>query len=794
MKIIKKYKYYILSFLIPLCVYLTLYWFIGFYFEKRYLPSDVYAQYVPTFKYLYNVLHGNSTFPYTLTKGIGGTMYGAFFYGLSSPLNLFVYFFEDVYLFVFLLTIFKLSLCGLTSFIYLRKNNNHSNIVILIFSLLYSFMGYNLVYGFNIMWLDSVFLAPLLLLAIDNFVNKDKHLGYIFLLFYIIISNYYTGYVMVVFSLIYFIYKLYINYNSNHFIKNNYKKILRFVLITVLIGCMTMFILIPVGIESLNFIRIDEKFKLINFNFFDIIAGNYIGMGNIVNPLNDHTILTYFTLAAIPLLINYFYTDKINKREKKGTIFVLICFLLPVIIPVLNRLWHMFTLPQLFNYRYSYLVVLFLIPLCLKSLDNISCNKKIYITFICIYLILSISLSYNVMKVPDYYKYLTIPKIVISGVILLIYILLLLNNKKKMVYLLIVMELIINISWIGIDSQKFSSHIIKKYTTMDNTQLSELCDKNVRCEKMINKENISLYNNYNGVSIFLSSTNKKSLEFLYFSSNLQSLIGNFFTYNHPDIFINDFLGIRYIDSKEKLNYYNLVDYDSKNDSYLYENENAFSLGFIVDSKIKKFKAEKGGIFFFRDLFNTMFNKKEDYVKNIDYTKISDTKYIIHVPEDIASIFIETDSPVINIDDNIISKDDYGVYYNVKKGNIELEFENDLNKIKIYSLDMASIAKIKEELIGLNIIENSGNYIKGEVSLDKDNTLFTTIPYELGWKVFVDGKEVKHYEAIDTFIAIDLKKGSHTIEFKYSQPGLKLGIIISLISMTILITYELKRRK
>ena len=96
----KKYKNYILAFLIPLFIY-TLFFFIkGCFFENTMINADMQAQYLPLFEYLRDVLHGEADFPYTFSKGLGGGMYGTYFYYLSNPLNLLVYFFENVPLFL----------------------------------------------------------------------------------------------------------------------------------------------------------------------------------------------------------------------------------------------------------------------------------------------------------------------------------------------------------------------------------------------------------------------------------------------------------------------------------------------------------------------------------------------------------------------------------------------------------------------------------------------------------------------------------------------------------------------
>ena len=64
-----------------------------------------------------------------------------------------------------------------------------NDITILSFSLLYSFMGYNLNYFLEIMWLDVVLLTPLVLLGIDKIIKNKSPILYIFTLFISIYSN-----------------------------------------------------------------------------------------------------------------------------------------------------------------------------------------------------------------------------------------------------------------------------------------------------------------------------------------------------------------------------------------------------------------------------------------------------------------------------------------------------------------------------------------------------------------------------------------------------------------------------
>ena len=65
-------------------------------------------------------------------------------------------------------------------------------------------------------------------------------------------------------------------------------------------------------------------------------------------------------------------------------------------------------------------------------------------------------------------------------------------------------------------------------------------------------------------------------------------------------------------------------------------------------------------------------------------------------------------------------------------------------------------------------------------------LFTTIPYDEEWSIYVNGKETSYFPLLDgAFIGIDLEKeGENVIEMKFTPYGVKEGIILSLVGISI----------
>ena len=69
--------------------------------------------------------------------------------------------------------------------------------------------------------------------------------------------------------------------------------------------------------------------------------------------------------------------------------------------------------------------------------------------------------------------------------------------------------------------------------------------------------------------------------------------------------------------------------------------------------------------------------------------------------------------------------------------------------------------------GLRLTSFREDRFSGAVSVPEGRTtLFTTIPFDRGWNVRVDGEPVEVYETLDALLAFDVTPGEHEIEFRY----------------------------
>lgn len=121
---------------------------------------------------------------------------------------------------------------------------------------------------------------------------------------------------------------------------------------------------------------------------------------------------------------------------------------------------------------------------------------------------------------------------------------------------------------------------------------------------------------------------------------------------------------------------------------------------------------------------------------------------------------------------------------------------DLKDISLYALPMDNYIEQVEALRAepLENIQWETNKISGTVDLSKDKILCMSIPYSKGWTATVDGQKAEILRGNYMFMAVPLTEGHHEVEFEYCSPGLKTGLLVSIVSVLVFISMLLYDRK
>ena len=204
-----KHIYLILSFLIPFFTMGLAYACQGtFPFgDRQIMISDFWHQYYPFLVELQNKLQNGGSLLYSWNGGLGTNFLSMASYYLMSPLNLLVVLVPPALLreAVVLFMMTKIGCAGLfMAILMLRIMNREEDKTLPVFASMYALCTYVIGYCWNIMWMDTFALMPLVILGTLSIIKEGKFRLYITTLALSIIANYYIGDIVCVFTAISF--------------------------------------------------------------------------------------------------------------------------------------------------------------------------------------------------------------------------------------------------------------------------------------------------------------------------------------------------------------------------------------------------------------------------------------------------------------------------------------------------------------------------------------------------------------------------------------------------------------
>ena len=868
-KKIKENYIFILSFILPMVIMFVVFTSlgVGFIGDKTIVSSDMYTQYVAYFGKFKDILSGDGSIFYSFNKSIGGNNIGLFAYYLASPLNLLLILFPKSAIgeFIFIIYLIKIGLASLCFSLYISKVYKKKDLFVVIFSLCYALMSYNICFQMNIMWMDGMMLLPLVALGIEEIILKGKYKLYMIVLFMVVVSNYYIGYMICIFSVVYFFYK------SIIYKKISLPRTFKFFGASFITGGLASFLLIPVLISlstgKADFNLFSEAIT-IKQNLSSFLSKLFIGSYNMGQVMKSPTNI-YCSVMVAELLILYFFNKEINIRNKIASLIVIVFIALSFFISTFILLWHGFDYPIGFQYRNSFIFCFFVIILAYECWLKIKgSNYKGLIIAVLFFVATSIYVSYG-----DY-DYLDSNKIIATFIISLCYIIVFMicikfNTISKIILplisLLVMTELSLN-AYLSMKNIKYidKGHIGEYIETVSPLieEVKSLNDNFYRIEQVYrNTLNDSMLLNYNGLG-HSSSANEESTGRLIKNFGFKTSTINEIYNMGTTIPIDSILGIKYLISMEEPEFFKCYKYKQNmfynkiktEGSYaVYQNPYALPIAFMVNEALEstKINEAKNKFVYNNDILKSMVNESYDIYKELNVTDIklnnlSEVKYddetvyqkeikgvkatieLTLKAQEYGPVYMFLKSSEyengfsskksnislqngvsITVNSNV-KYDQFtghgyniqfiGTYHKDEEITIEISVLNDsfsLDEVQLYYCDIDRFQDIYKNL-SYNIIENTiykDGYIKGDIKVTADKTLmYTSIPYDEGWNLKVDGEEYDYFKILNGLIGVKLQPGQHKIEFKYKLPGLRLGIGISIFSLGILIlAFKNKKR-
>lgn len=587
--------------------------------DRTVYRMDLYHQYGPLFSELHDRITEGKSLIYSWNSGLGMPFLGNFYNYLSSPISLIVLIFGHKNTFEAVATVIaiKAVLSSMSMANYLKKSQKINSPLICAFGILYAFSGYFIAYYWNVMWIDAMYILPFVVLGIERIIDKGKSGLYLISLVYCIFTNYYIGFMVCIFSCLYFLYYYACRFDtlkaksdeleSEYFIdkvKNLFfvNSAVKFAAASLCAGIILLFMLIPtvfiLGSSSATKGTFPSEFKFY-FNIFDFLANHIASLEPTIRSSGDTVLPNIYcgtlTVLLIPL---YIFSDKISAKEKIASTVLLIIMFLSFNINYLNFIWHGFHFPNDLPYRQSFMYSFILVILAFKAIKNIEFSDRKTIIASGGGLIAFIVLVQEITSknANDTSVYLTIGFVLLFTVILG-----LLQSKKNQAFALSVMVACsVTAEAVSASTDHYVANQTKSSFTIDyddfksiqSTVHSESKDFFFREETTKSRARMDpCWFGYNGISVFSSMAYEKV-------ANLQKYIGlygnkiNSYTYNPQTPIYNSFFSLKYV--YDKNSYIGENDYYTKlaeNDTFIaYQNNYFLNIAFPVSADVEQFNA------------------------------------------------------------------------------------------------------------------------------------------------------------------------------------------------------------
>ncbi len=801
---------YLLSFIVPAAVMTAVFalhgvWPFG---SGTVMIGDTTYQFVDYLSYLKTILFGNNDLTYSLSKTMGGEMAGFAAYYYNNPLYILTFPFNRKWIPVGISLIFILSsaFCSLSLCIVLSKLHGPS-FSSLLFSYGYGLMAFMIVYNELFQHFMNFILLPVVYYGLRKLLRQKKgNLIYILSLTAVIIGNYYTGYMICLFCLLYFIYETLLS-------GFEWKKTLLFAVSSLAAGGLSAAVLIP-ALLSLSGEKEELSIGLfLRMNPLDLFSKLYTGsfQGDLGTGLPN----IFCGIIITVLLIWYFFCREISKKEKILTGAAVLFFIVNFSVNTLYVIWHGFNQPIGFPYRFAFLFTFFMIIKADESFAVLSSvdEKKAALITALIFLLYSAYLLIHGSENTSFVS-VAIDAVLISAVLLL----LIRKPKQYLIYLILLQVLDLGLN----------AHMSLKQ--MEFTDLYEYQAEIGRIEEALDtvrKEDPSLYriekyfrrsNNdammfdYAGLSHYSSAEKKETIRFmgkLGFRDN-----GNWAFYNGGNTsFVDALFGVKYVISQFSGTGKPFEKIEGKADYSIFRNPYALPLIFSCSREALSVRKEGADPFEFQQQIADGILGEKASAENRIFTKlslepveISDRmiRYEFTIPKDgILEAYLS--APDVCHAHVFLDQHDYGEYFSTYEwGILDLQHRKAGEKhtitveagegevlreteIFVYQEDFDALSSFYEKVNGNPCLlqkKTSSEYI-GSVETDTEYLLFS-VPYDKGWRAYIDGSRAEISPAAENLTAIRVPAGAHEIRLKYHASGRNAGLVISIISLIFVI--------
>lgn len=786
---------------------------------------DADGQYLALLTYLRRILRGEADVFYTLSKAAGGSMAGLSAYYLASPLNwLLALFSEQDMLSAFhLLVVLKIGLAGLTAYIALERHAAQGW-ACLLFSTGYALMGYMACYFWNVMWLDGVILLPLIVCGINDLLQGKSALTYCICLAAALWSNYYIGYMLCLFSVIWFAYGFVQRRLAGHKIPA-IKSVLSFAGSSLLSGGLAAAMLLPAfyslnlsgsGMAELSLQPLYPLAELATKAFTGAIDFEQLrnGLPNI-----------YIGIPLLALFGSYALNHSIPRPQRILSAALLGIFLLSFQAKGLYLLWHGLDAPNAMPARFSFLFSFVLIFLAYEGYCRLDAADRNQHSSRMGYLALAIFAGTCLLfssGLPSYLAYETVVFDIICILFACGLIALLKGKRKRLAFLLLAV-----IEMTGLlGNLYFSIHRLEAVDTLRVQSYQTYASQRQATVNQIHENDPGLYRietndyrtendpmafGYHGLSHYSSDFDPKFASFADQLGLYQSHFRIQYAAGNTPV-LESLFGIKYLIHHEEKSLAPLPASYQKlwqaGEDSVWQNPYALPIAFVTTSLSDAIEFVDDPFENQNRLIQDLTGLNDPLFTNIplDISKQDGIMYASFQQPAEAMTYLSSDGGWFSLNGSDFEK--LGRFIGCVR--LPETSEDTHNELRValdasYLGGSVHVSALNEAAFeqAYSLLENNGCQIESQTAshlliqtpeTDQSTQLVLTLPYDKGWAVTVDGEKHTVTSRYEALLAVDLPAGAHSVELRFRPEGWNAGVAISLSSIMILLAWTVLKRR
>lgn len=798
---------------------------------------DNMQQVAPLYAHLWDFMHGKASIWFDLYTGLGTNVSMSISaFSMITPFNLLLYFVPRSYILESISIITLVKMIFMSVAMYALINKKYNNLVYglkVMFSCMYAFCGYVILYGSCFTpWMDIVAFFPILIMAYDRMLETGKKMFYICMIALCFIINYYLSAMSLIYIFLICGIRMVVMQERKQWRETAWN-----VGIGTIAGIgLSAFVLVPVFAQLSSSQRGGASKGLLS-QYAGWITSSIVTDGAMAAL--QRWMMLYGLAFVIAVIIMGMKIYKSDRRQLIYTIAMLVVALGPVLMEATNLMWHFgsyngYTLRN--GYLISFTLICVAAGMAEKMFADIPLKSAFYRRQVAVVAVIGAVyvMIYNILPINNEMLAMAF-FIMIFAVMFAVYMFMLIRKKEfncKSVILVIALELFIG-AYALIGPPKFytyEDYQIGDYVQYANDAADSLDIEESATDRIVNPD-ISLNANYplilrrGALSSFTAAleddTQSYAKRWGYSKYFLWLLDSGGTVFSNAVLHVTQAVNINELDSA-------LYTLEKKEGDYsLYNTNYNLPFGFCVDSSFSKLDMTNvDWITYHNRMYKAMTGDKETFVTRIYpqaetagniksmtinvgsrsaiYMNIADVKKpnadanasklesSIHVYVNGEAVVVPTLGDVNNTayftdyNNNLL----YLGIFEDEDVQIKIEYDKpkymNQSKMTIGLLNMEKMDKLCEDFADKQTdVSYTNNTLTVKINSDgtKDYALIPVIK-SANWTVTLDGKTVKTKEIAGLFTGVQVHEGENTLVFTFVPKGRNAGLLITLVTLLI----------